>query len=72
MTPKFIKYSFDRSFSELNLKIKKKFGFPVVIKPINEGSSVNVYICNKSNLKRKLKKLKFYKEILIEAIYPWS
>ena len=66
LTPKFIKFSYDRSFSELNLNIKKKFGFPVVIKPINEGSSVNVYICNKSNLKRRLKKLKFYKEILIE------
>ncbi len=70
LTPKFIKFSYDRSFSELNLNIKKKFGFPVVIKPINEGSSVNVYICNKSNLKRRLKKLKFYKEILIEQFIP--
>ncbi|WP_075502152.1 D-alanine--D-alanine ligase [Candidatus Pelagibacter communis] len=70
LTPKFIKFSYDRSYSELNLNIKKKFGFPVVIKPINEGSSVNVYICNKSNLKRRLKKLKFYKEILIEQFIP--
>ena len=66
LTPKYIKYSFDDHFTKLISKIKKKFGFPVVIKPINEGSSVNVYICNKSNLKNKLKKLKLYKEILIE------
>ena len=66
LTPKYIKYSFDDHFTKLIPKIKKKFGFPVVIKPINEGSSVNVYICNKSNLKNRLKKLKPYKEILIE------
>ena len=66
LIPKYIKYSFDDHFTKLIPKIKKKFGFPVVIKPINEGSSVNVYICNKSNLKNKLKKLKPYKEILIE------
>ena len=66
LTPKYIKYSFDDHFTKLIPKIKKKFGFPVVIKPINEGSSVNVYICNTSNFKNKLKKLKPYKEILIE------
>ncbi len=66
LTPRYIKYSFDQSFSELNIKIKKNFGYPVVIKPINEGSSLNVFICNKSNIKNKLKKLKFYREILIE------
>ncbi len=66
LTPKYIKYSFDDHFKKLIPQIKKKFGFPVVIKPINEGSSVNVYICNKSNLRNKLKKLRIYKEILIE------
>ena len=66
LTPKYIKYSFDDHLTKLIPKIKKKFGFPVVIKPINEGSSVNVYICDKLNLKNKLKKLKPYKEILIE------
>ena len=44
--------------------------FPVVIKPINEGSSVNVYICNKKNLIQNLKKLFQYKEILIEKYIP--
>ena len=66
LTPKYIKYCFDDSFTVLNTKIKKKLGYPVVIKPINEGSSVNVYICNKSNLKNRLKKLKIYREILVE------
>tara|TARA_B100001057_G_scaffold8187_1_gene7518 strand:- start:13123 stop:14037 length:915 start_codon:yes stop_codon:yes gene_type:complete len=70
LTPKYIKYSFDDHYSKVISKIKKKLSFPVVIKPINEGSSVNVYICNKSNLKNKLKKLKIYKEILIEEFIP--
>ena len=70
LTPKYIKYSFEDPYNQLNTKIKKEFGFPVVIKPINEGSSVNVFICNKSNLKDKLKKLKIYREILIEEFIP--
>ena len=70
LTPKYIKYSYDEKFSVINIKIKKMFGYPVVIKPINEGSSVNVYICNKSNLKNRLKKLQFYREILIEQFIP--
>ena len=70
LTPKFIKYSFGDPYKELVVKIKKKIGYPVVIKPINEGSSVNVYICNKFNLKNKLKKLRIYKEILIEEFIP--
>jgi len=70
LTPKYIKYSYDISNQELINKIKKKLNFPVVIKPINEGSSVNVYICNKLNLYRKLKKLKTYGEILIEEFIP--
>ena len=70
LTPSFIKYSYDISHTKLNKMIKKKFGYPVVIKPKNEGSSVNVYICKKSNLKIILKKLKQYKEILIEKFIP--
>ena len=70
LTPKFIKYCTDDLYSELDTKIKKKFGYPVVIKPLNEGSSVNVYICNKKNLKQKLKKLQSYKQILIEEFIP--
>ena len=37
-----------------------------MIKPINEGSSVNVYICEEKNLIKNLKKLSQYREILIE------
>ena len=70
LTQKFIKYSFDKSKSKLNTIIKKKLGFPVVVKPISEGSSVNVFICNQSNIHKKLKLLKTYNEILIEQFIP--
>jgi len=70
LTPKYIKYSFDKSKSELRSLIRNKLGFPVVIKPINEGSSVNVFICNLSNINKKLNMLKIYKEILIEEFIP--
>ena len=40
------------------------------MKPINEGSSVNVYICNKSNFIKNLYKLKNYWEVLIEKFIP--
>ncbi len=51
-------------------KIKKTLKFPVVIKPINEGSSVGVFICNKKNFFKNLKKLNNEKEILIEKYIP--
>ena len=70
LTPKFLKFSFDKSKVELNTLIKKKLGFPVVIKPINEGSSVNVFICDQFNIHKKLKLLGMYKEILIEEFIP--
>jgi len=70
LTPKFIKYSFNKSNLELKTIIKKKLSFPVVVKPINEGSSVNVFICNSSNIIDKLNILKIYKEILIEQFIP--
>ena len=42
----------------------------MVVKPINEGSSVNVFICQKKNLLNKLNKLREYDEILIEKFIP--
>ena len=51
-------------------KIEKKFKFPVVIKPINEGSSVGVYICNKNKFVQNIKKLINEKEILVEQFIP--
>jgi len=56
----------------MNLRnyVGKKLGYPVVIKPINEGSSVNVFICNRSDLIKKLKFLSIYKNIIIEKFIP--
>ena len=65
-TPKFIKYSYDKKNLDLIKIIEKKLKFPVVLKPINEGSSVNVFICTKNNIFRALKLLKSYKQIIIE------
>ena len=72
LTPKYIKFKFKKKFNKnilLNY-IKKKIGFPAVIKPLNEGSSVNVHICNASNITKKMDKLKIYKEIMIEKYIP--
>ena len=49
-TPKFFTYSYDLKNKDLIKKINKKLKFPVVVKPLNEGSSVNVYICNQKNI----------------------
>ncbi len=70
LTPKFFTYSFNKSKKELIELIKSKLNFPVVIKPINEGSSVNVFICTKKNILNRLKSLKSYKRILIEQFIP--
>ena len=66
ITPKHIKYSFDKKNLELVNKINKELKFPVVVKPINEGSSVNVFICTKKNINQILKKIKSYKQVMIE------
>ena len=65
-TPKFFIYNYDISTSELIKKIKKKLKFPVVVKPLNEGSSVNVFICKEKNIKRIVNSIKNYKKIMIE------
>ena len=65
-TPKFFTYSYDIAKSNLIKKINKNLSFPVVIKPLNEGSSVNVYISSKKTLDKILYKLKVYKKVLIE------
>ena len=46
--------------------MKRKLKFPVVVKPINEGSSVNVYICTKKNITKILNSMESYKEVMIE------
>jgi D-alanine-D-alanine ligase len=65
-TPKFTTYSFDKKPSDLIKLIDKKLKFPVVVKPVNEGSSVNVYICTKKNITKILKSMKSYKYVMIE------
>jgi len=61
--------------NEKNLKEKmknKKINFPIVIKPINEGSSLGVYICkNKKQFNKNYKKLKNkYDRIIVEKYIP--
>ena len=72
LTPKYLKYSFKSNINKLKLinNLQKVIGFPLVVKPLNEGSSVNVFICNKYNILRTLKKLNEYGEILIEKYIP--
>ena len=65
-TPKYIKYSYEKNNFDLIKIIEKKLKFPVILKPINEGSSVNVFICTKKNILRILNSMKIYKEIMIE------
>ncbi len=72
LTPLYFKFSFKNNFDIKNIikKIDKNLRFPVVLKPINEGSSVGVYISNRKNFNKNLKKLEKFKEILIEKYIP--
>ena len=73
LTPKSFKYnlnSLTNNKRKLLKKIEKILKFPVVIKPLNEGSSVGVYICEKENIFTFLKKLRDYNEVLIEKYIP--
>ena len=71
-TPKYflLQKGYEKNF---NKKIKsEKIKFPIVIKPINEGSSLGVYICkNKKQFNRNYNKLKNeYYRILVEEYIP--
>ena len=72
LTPPHLKLIFKNNLNFENIikRIYKKLQFPVVLKPINEGSSVGVFICNKKNFKKNLFKLEKFKEILIEKYIP--
>ena len=72
LTPKYLKFSYNKTLKKNSfLKlINSKFSFPVIIKPINEGSSVNVFICSRKNIFSNIQKLKEYGEILIEKYIP--
>ena len=60
LTPKYFTYNFSKKIKIDT--IKRKLGFPVVIKPKNEGSSLNVFICNAKNITKNLSKLKLYRD----------
>ena len=69
-TPKFIsitKLEFKKNMTQKKLK-NKKLSFPIVIKPINEGSSLGVEICkDKKGIKVSMSRLlKKYDELLLE------
>ena len=66
ITPKFFTYSYDIDKVQLIKKINNKLKFPVVVKPLNEGSSVNVFICNQNNIIKTLNSIKQYKKVMIE------
>ena len=71
------KYFLLKRKNRINLinKIKhKKIKFPIVVKPVDEGSSLGVYICkNRIELIKNYKKLlKSYDRILIEQYIPGS
>ena len=70
LTPKYILYKFNKSKNELIKLIQSKLKFPVVVKPLNEGSSVNVFICSKFNIFKNIKLLENYKKIIIEEFIP--
>ena len=69
------KYFLIHKGSKKNFKRKikeKKIRFPIVIKPVNEGSSLGVYICrNQIQFDKKYKKLNSeYNKILVEEYIP--
>jgi D-alanine-D-alanine ligase len=66
LTPRYIIFDYKKNKKNIIKIIEKNLQFPVVIKPINEGSSVHVYICNKKNIIKNLKILSIYGRILIE------
>ena len=68
-TPNF--FSIKKQFNKkkiINTLNSKRVKFPIVLKPVNEGSSLGVEICkNKEKLVKKLNKLlKKYTEIILE------
>jgi len=72
LTPMYLKFSYRNNINKLKLinNLQKKIGFPLVVKPLNEGSSVNVFICNKNNILKTLTKLNEYGEVLLEKYIP--
>ena len=69
--PKYCVINTQNNFSITKLLKKNKIKFPLVIKPIKEGSSLGVYMCNNLvNFKKNLKKLNKYSKVLVENFIP--
>ena len=72
-TPKYFSINKNFKTSSINEKLKlKRIHFPVIAKPINEGSSLGVELCkNKKTLINSLKKLvKKYGRAMVEQYIP--
>ena len=68
-TPKYFSLKKDFNISSISKNLKKnKIKYPIIVKPINEGSSLGVELCHKkNNLIKSLKKLfKKYDQLMIE------
>ena len=71
LTPKFIKFSFNNNqkiSTKLLKKIEKRLKFPVVIKPINEGSSVGINLIKKNTNINTFLKNKYLDHLMEEYI----
>ena len=72
-TPKYFSINKNNKISSVEKSLKlKRIVYPVIAKPINEGSSLGVELCkNKKNLISSIKKLvKKYGRVMIEQYIP--
>ena len=72
-TPKYFSIAENNKISSVDKKLKlKKIIYPVIVKPINEGSSLGVELCNnKKKLINSIKKIvKKYGRAMIEQYIP--
>ena len=72
-TPKYFSLNKNDKIKSVEKKLKlKRIIYPVIVKPINEGSSLGVELCkNKKNLTNSIKKLvKKYGQVMVEQYIP--
>ena len=72
-TPKYFSIDRNRKISTIDKMLKlKKINYPLIVKPVNEGSSLGVELCNnKKVLISSIKKLvKKYNRVMIEQFIP--